>query len=184
MTRSTLVEGRNNHLATLRFNKAQAEREYQRHSVTRGWASPRRPGGSRQRESRPRQWVAPGGRAGRLGGLCRRPARQDWVLGVARRADPDPWRDRVRDPAVWRDGKALAELARAAPSAEQRRPLLLALGERLTSTGGDGIGLLRRVAEQYPDDFWANFTLARALYGAEAGRGVIAQRQPPITRRH
>jgi len=31
---------------------------------------------------------------------------------VARLADPDPWRDRVRDPAVWRDGKALAEAAK------------------------------------------------------------------------
>ena len=90
---------------------------------------------------------------------------------MARRADPDPWRDRVRDPAAWRDGKALAELARAAPLAEQPVPLLLALGERLTATGEDGVGFLRRVREQYPDDFWANFTLALALHGAERHPG-------------
>ena len=99
------------------------------------------------------------------------PARQDWLLGVAHRADPDPWRDRVRDPAAWRDGKALAELARAAPLAEQPVPLLLALGERLSATGEDGVGFLRRVREQYPDDFWANFTLALALHGAERRPG-------------
>ena len=90
---------------------------------------------------------------------------------MARRADPDPWRDRVRDPAVWRDGKALAELARAAPLAEQPVPLLLALGERLSATGEDGVGFLRRVREQYPEDFWANFTLALALHGAERRPG-------------
>ena len=72
----------------------------------------------------------------------------------------------MRDPAVWRDGKALAELAQAAPLPGQPVPLLLALGERLSATGEDGVGFLRRVREQYPDDFWANFTLALALHGA------------------
>ncbi len=43
--------------------------------------------------------------------------------------------------------------------------MLLALGERLQLAGGDGIGFLRRVQQQHPDDFWTNFTLARALYG-------------------
>ena len=28
---------------------------------------------------------------------------QAWVLAVVRQADPDPWRDRVRDPATWDD---------------------------------------------------------------------------------
>ena len=102
------------------------------------------------------------------------PVRRDWVLRVARGADPDAWRDRVRDPAAWGDGAALAELARTAPVAEQPPTLLLALGERLHLAGGDGIGFLRRVQEQYPDDFWANFTLARALYGAmQAGQGRL-----------
>src|SRR5208283_76318 len=81
-----------------------------------------------------------------------------------RRADPDPWRNRVRDPAVWRDGKALAELARAAPP-DSPVPLLLALGEQLTAQGEDGVSFLRRAQEQHPDEFWANFTLALALHG-------------------
>ena len=67
---------------------------------------------------------------------------------------------------------ALAELAGAAVVSEQQPPLLLALGEQLHLAGGDGIGLLRRVADQYPDDFWVNFTVARVLYGSfRQGKG-------------
>ena len=36
---------------------------------------------------------------------------QAWILEVARRADPDPWRDRVRDPATWDNSEALRDLA-------------------------------------------------------------------------
>jgi serine/threonine-protein kinase len=91
---------------------------------------------------------------------------------VARGADPDAWRDRARDPGAWEDGAALAVLARTAPVAEHPLSLLLALGERLHLAGGDGIGLLQRIQEQYPDDFWTNLTLARAFYGAwRQGKG-------------
>jgi tetratricopeptide (TPR) repeat protein len=44
--------------------------------------------------------------------------------------------------------------------------LLLALGERLSATGEDGVGFLRRVQEQYPDEFWVNLALALALHAA------------------
>ena len=40
---------------------------------------------------------------------------QAWVLAVVRQADPDPWRDRVRDPATWDDAEALRDLAARAP---------------------------------------------------------------------
>ena len=141
-------------------------------SETRGWASLP----TTRRESR-RESGPPNGLAHIVAALddwavcAADPARQDWLLGVARRADPDPWRDRVRDPAVWRDGRPWPSCAQAAPLTEQPVPLLLALGERLTATGEDGVGFLRRVREQYPDDFWANFTLALALHGAERHPG-------------
>ena len=35
------------------------------------------------------------------------PSRRNWLLEVARRADPDPWRDRVREPELWGDKAAL-----------------------------------------------------------------------------
>src|SRR5262249_49533524 len=40
-------------------------------------------------------------------------SRRDWLLTIAREADPDPlgWADRIRDPARWSDRAALSELA-------------------------------------------------------------------------
>src|SRR5262249_33084526 len=55
--------------------------------------------------------------------------KRDWLLAVARIADPDPqgWRDRVRDPASWEDPAALAKLVRTVPVNEPSVSLLLAL---------------------------------------------------------
>ena len=167
LNRSTLVEGQHNHAAELRFNKARADRDYAEAFRDQGLGEPPDDPEGVAARVRASKWAAHLVAALDDWAVCAAdPARQDWLLGVARRADPDPWRDRVRDPAAWRDGKALAELARAAPLAEQPVPLLLALGERLSATGEDGVGFLRRVREQYPEDFWANFTLALALHGA------------------
>ena len=167
LNRSTLAEGQLHHGALLRFNKARADRDYAEAFRDQGLGEPPDDPEGVAARVRASKWVAHIVAALDDWAVCAAdPARQDWLLGVARRADPDPWRDRVRDPAAWRDGKALAELAQAAPLAEQPVPLLLALGERLTATGEDGVGFLRRVREQYPDDFWANFTLALALHGA------------------
>jgi serine/threonine-protein kinase len=110
--------------------------------------------------------------------------RRDWLLAVARKADPDPqgWRDRLRDPASWDDPVALAELARTLPLGEQSVPLLLALGERLEAAGGDAPAFLKRVQQEHPADFWANLILGDALLKAapvEAGgyyRAALASR--------
>ena len=172
LNRSTLAEGQLHHGALLRFNKARADRDYAEAFRDQGLGEPPNDPEGAAARVRASQWAAHVVAAlDDWAVSAADPARQDWLLGVARRADPDPWRDRVRDPAAWRDGKALAELAQAAPLAEQPVPLLLALGERLTATGEDGVGFLRRVREQYPDDFWANFTLALALHGAERHPG-------------
>ena len=184
LNRWTLVEGHHNHAALLRFNKARADRDYAEAFRDHGLGEPPNDPQGVAARVRASKWAAHLVAALDDWAVCAAdPARQDWLLEVARRADPDPWRDRVRDPAVWRDGKALAELARAAPLPEQPVPLLLALGERLSATGEDGVGFLRRVQEQYPEDFWANFTLALALHAAGRRRGVIRHRQSPITKR-
>jgi tetratricopeptide (TPR) repeat protein len=100
--------------------------------------------------------------------------RRGRLLEVARRADPDPWRDRVREPVAWGDRAALVELARTAPVAEQSVQLLAALGEQLQLTGGDTevTEFLRRVQRAHPDDFWANFGLAYALVKREPEEAV------------
>jgi eukaryotic-like serine/threonine-protein kinase len=95
--------------------------------------------------------------------------RRGWLLKVARRADPDPWRDQVRDPApeAWTDRARLAELARTAPVAEGSVQLLVVLGNRLRDAAGnaDAVAFLRRVQVAHPADFYANFLLGDALFG-------------------
>ncbi len=184
LNRWTLVEGHHNHAALLRFNKARADRDYAEAFRDHGLGEPLSDPQGVAARVRASKWAAHIVAALDDWVVCAADsARQDWLLEVARRADPDPWRDRVRDPAFWRDGKALAELARAAPPPDQPVPLLLALGERLSATREDGVGFLRRVREQYPEDFWANFTLALALHGAGRHRGVTRPRRLPITKR-
>jgi serine/threonine-protein kinase len=88
---------------------------------------------------------------------------QAWVLAVVRQADPDPWRDRVRDPATWDDPAALRELADRAPVAKQSPQLLAVLGARLRANKLDAVRFLERVASAYPGDFWVNVEMGNAL---------------------
>jgi serine/threonine-protein kinase len=90
--------------------------------------------------------------------------RRDWLLQVARRADPDPWLDRVRRPAVWNDRTALARLVQEKAMTEPSAQLLVALGERLMALGGNAERLLRAAQQRHPGDFWVNFTLGNALH--------------------
>jgi len=94
------------------------------------------------------------------------PRRREWLLAVARKADPDPtgWRDRARDPVRWLDPAVIANLARTAFDAHAPIRLLVAIGERLQASGGDAIPFLERVQRENPGDFWANFTLADAYW--------------------
>jgi tetratricopeptide (TPR) repeat protein len=87
--------------------------------------------------------------------------RRAWVLEVARRADPDPWRDRVRDPAVLSDAAAVAQLAADKQAADQSPQLLSLLGSGLK--GPEKERLLRAAQERHPGDFWINFGLGNAL---------------------
>jgi serine/threonine-protein kinase len=90
---------------------------------------------------------------------------RDWLLAVARQADPDPagWRDRILDPKTWDDRAALADLAQAVPVEGLSVSLLLGLGQRLRAAGGEPVPLLKRVQKEHPDDFWANLILGNAL---------------------
>ena len=71
---------------------------------------------------------------------CTGDSRRDWLLKLARLADPDPWRDRARDAAVWEDRAKLTELTDAAPVKGQSLTLLLAVGEQLQLAGDDRCG--------------------------------------------
>ena len=89
---------------------------------------------------------------------------QAWILEVARRADPDPWRDRVRDPKTWENSDVLRDLAASAPVDKQSPKLLAVLGARLRARNIDADAFLTRVASAYPADFWANIEMGNALH--------------------
>jgi serine/threonine-protein kinase len=116
------------------------------------------------------------------------PKRWAWLLEVARRADPDDWRDRFRDPRVWRDRAGLEALTRELLADEQQlarqKPELLgALGLVLRSVQADAVPLLAAAQARYPDDFLLNLELANRLQDAKKwdeaigfGRGAVAVR--------
>ena len=89
------------------------------------------------------------------------------LLRTARLADPDPvWRDRVRDPAVWGDRRALESLASEAIAVlgDVSPPqLLTTLGVLLKQNGGDPEALLRAAQRLRPADLWFNFELGNLL---------------------
>jgi Flp pilus assembly protein TadD len=88
--------------------------------------------------------------------------RRAWALAVARRADPDPWRDQLRDPAAWEDDDALAKTVASAPAGSVTPGLAAAVGGRLESAK-EGEGILRAAAALRPGDFWLNFRLGYLL---------------------
>jgi serine/threonine-protein kinase len=94
--------------------------------------------------------------------------RRGRLLEVARLADPDPWRDRFRDPKVGLDRAALEKLAGEllgdeAALAKTKAPLLAALGTQLYWAKADAVPLLRAAQARHPGDFWLNFLLGSAL---------------------
>jgi len=98
--------------------------------------------------------------------------RRAWLLDVARRADPNAWRDRFRNPRVWQSRERLAELAKELLDdgkllAGQSPELLNALAVALARREADRLPLLAAAQQRYPDDFWLSFSLGRALYEAK-----------------
>ena len=59
------------------------------------------------------------------------------LLELARAADPDPWRDRFRNPAVWADPEALKRLASEVDAERQSPTVLASLGVLLSLNEAD-----------------------------------------------
>jgi eukaryotic-like serine/threonine-protein kinase len=108
-------------------------------------------------------------------GANRRDASKARLLSaVAKAADPDPWRCRLRDALDQeatdrkRARATFRELAATAPEEALHRESISRLafalghlGERERETA-----LLRRAQRAHPEDFWINHDLARSLMGA------------------
>jgi serine/threonine-protein kinase len=90
--------------------------------------------------------------------------RRAWLLAVARAADPNPQRDRLRQPELWRNGAELARRTGKVRVGELSPQLVFALSRILLRSGQDPIPLLRRGQARYPGDFWLNLGLAVRLH--------------------
>jgi eukaryotic-like serine/threonine-protein kinase len=91
---------------------------------------------------------------------------RDWLIAVARLADEGAteWRNRVRDPANWKDKTAFARLIETAPVADESLPLLLGLVEHWSAIEENSVPFMKRVQQAHPGDFWANLGLGNALH--------------------
>jgi tetratricopeptide (TPR) repeat protein len=95
------------------------------------------------------------------------------LAAVARAADPDSWRCRLRDAldleSMDREGAraAFEELAAVPPEGALHREslsrLAFALGRFGKTEKEAAASLLRRAQRAHPDDFWINYDLARSL---------------------
>jgi tetratricopeptide (TPR) repeat protein len=93
------------------------------------------------------------------------------LLTVARRMDPGPWGDEVRDLNVWQDEKKLQQLvtrlqesSKTKGGQEQLSPQMLHLIGLLLPEQGGAESWLRQAVRAHPADFWLNFELANVLY--------------------
>jgi tetratricopeptide (TPR) repeat protein len=99
--------------------------------------------------------------------------RREWLLAVARKVDPDPARDHLRqlalrqDPELWRDRDRLAQLARELRVAESSPQLVVTLARIARQNRGDGLALLTAAHAQFPQDFWLNFELSADLFWSQ-----------------
>jgi serine/threonine-protein kinase len=91
-----------------------------------------------------------------------------WAAAVARRVDPDEWRDRLRDPNVWKDEAALQSLAEellqdGRKLQAQSPPVLAGLGMALIDVRVNAVPLLTAAWRRNPNDVWVNHSLGCAL---------------------
>jgi serine/threonine-protein kinase len=90
------------------------------------------------------------------------------LLRIARSADSgSPWRDRFRDPAVWRRSEQLQELAAAAftssPAPSEHQLALLALLLRAQGGWDQSAHLLGEACRRQPRNFWAHREMGFSL---------------------
>ncbi len=93
-------------------------------------------------------------------------------LAVARAADPDPWRNRLRDEIEGKDPKAMEDIAAAGVENEWPMQTLALLGKLASTTPlAKRVGvLLARAQQRHPEDFWINNSLRELLRASRPRR--------------
>ncbi len=104
------------------------------------------------------------------------------LLDVARKADPGPWTDRLRDPAVRADKAALEKLVAETDFATVRPGALCALAELMRRQGLEPAVLLTAARTRHPTDFELNFAYGRrfvSVGGLQLGPYEVARALRP-----
>jgi tetratricopeptide (TPR) repeat protein len=95
------------------------------------------------------------------------------ILELARAADPDPWRDHFRHPAVWADREALIKLANEIEVGQQSPTVLTSFGWWLQANGEDPTALYERSLLEHPPNFWLYLNAALLKRDLEARVGLF-----------
>jgi tetratricopeptide (TPR) repeat protein len=90
---------------------------------------------------------------------------KEHLLAIARRADPDPWRNRLRDAVQKGDARLLKQLVGDADLGNQHPVTVVLLADALVRAGNatEAVAVLRQAQRRHPDDFWINHQLASSL---------------------
>ncbi len=107
----------------------------------------------------------------RRGRMLHNPQGANRLVAAAKTADPDPWRNALRDTLGRKDGgpaRRLETLERLAATADVERLPVASVSRLATSLAFLGrrdqaISLLRRAQASHRDDFWVNADLGRDL---------------------
>jgi serine/threonine-protein kinase len=100
--------------------------------------------------------------------------RREWLLAVAREADGDAARNRLRQLELWRDGTRLTRTMQEASGTELTPLLATALVRVARESGADAQHVLIGVQEQTPHDFWLNFEIGDTLVEAKRYDEAVA----------
>ncbi len=88
---------------------------------------------------------------------------RDCIHAVLHEVDPGPWRDRIRNTAIWEQKEPLSELGKAVDLDQISLHLFSVLAARIHDTKGDLEPVLSRGLERYPDDYWLNWSMGTYL---------------------
>jgi serine/threonine-protein kinase len=145
---------------------AAAARRYARFFAAKGWHADRRrraQTAARLRRSAVRYVAAAALDLGAWAAFTQKPPdvrRAARWLALARRIDPDPWRDRFRQVRVWKEGKSARQVLTGLGPHRQPPQVVIVAAALLNRHGGDGTRLLRGTVLRRAGYFWLNFALA------------------------
>jgi tetratricopeptide (TPR) repeat protein len=105
---------------------------------------------------------------------------QQWLARVLVAADPDPWRQQVREAVMTANAKRFQQLVNEVDVTGQPVALLVAVAQSPLLEGKPGrMALLRRAQQGHPQDFWVNFELAVRLLAHVHPRTAARTARPP-----